>query len=176
MRTPQDTFHEIEVLIRARYPIIYIVSSEELRVQNWLLELARLRNKRVFEWSYSTGIIQAGTVSSAQQRRISSTRDPINALDEVADQVESAIYIFKDLHPFLTRTNFAVIRKLKETAIRVKDSYKTIILISPSLEIPPELEKELTVVDFPLPEIADHSALLNKILEEVQDNKEIQIA
>jgi len=175
MKTASETLREIEVLIRARYPIIYIVSCEESRVQSWLLELGKRRNKRVFEWSFNTGIIQAGTAVSSQQRRISSTKDPINALDEVADQVDSAIYIFKDLHPFLLRSNFAVIRKLKETAASVKDSYKTIILISPVLECPPELEKEVTVVDFPLPELADHSKLLDRIIEEVKDQRNLKI-
>ena len=175
MRTSAETLHEIEVLIRARYPIIYIVSSEEQRVQTWLMELARRRNKRVFEWSFSTGILPAGSALCGPQRRTSASKDPLQALDEVADQVDSAIYIFKDLHPFLTRSNFSVIRKLKETAARVKDSYKTILLISPTLEIPPELEKDVTVVDFPLPDIAAHAALLDRILAEVKDRKDIQI-
>jgi hypothetical protein len=34
-------FHaELELLIRARYPILYIVSSEETRVQNTVIEVA----------------------------------------------------------------------------------------------------------------------------------------
>ncbi len=31
---------EIETLIRARYPILYIITSEEMRVQNILVEIA----------------------------------------------------------------------------------------------------------------------------------------
>ena len=47
---------EIETLIRARYPILYIVSSEETRVQSMLLAVAQKRQKQVFEWSYIKGI------------------------------------------------------------------------------------------------------------------------
>jgi hypothetical protein len=48
---------EIETLIRARYPILYIISSEELCVQEVVTDIARKRQKKVFEWSYSTGIV-----------------------------------------------------------------------------------------------------------------------
>jgi len=107
-------FHlEIETLIRARYPILYIVSSEEMRVQNLVVEIAKRRQKKIFEWSYSTGIVPAGTSIQSQKHRNAATKDPLAALDHVIEQVEPAIFIFKDFHPFLARTNFAVIRKLK---------------------------------------------------------------
>ena len=64
----------------------------------------------------------------------------MNGIDQVIDQVEPAIFLFKDFHPFLTRNNFAVMRKLKEIALHLKNSYKTIVLVSPVMEIPAELE------------------------------------
>ena len=133
------------------------------------------RNKKVYRWSFSTGIIPAGTSIQSQRTRVSSTKDPLNAFDHVIDQVEPAIYLFKDLHPFLTRNNFAVIRRLKEIAVHLKNSYKTIVLVSPTLELPPDLEKEVTVLDFPLPGVPEFSALLDRNLEEVKDQPKIKI-
>ena len=178
MNKCRSALEEIEVLIRARYPILYIVSWEEQRVQDWLVEVAQKRNKRVFEWSFSTGIVPAGTSVQSQRPRTSTTKDPLAALDHVIDQVDPALYLFKDLHPFLTRNNFAVIRRLKEIGLQLKNSYKTIVLISPTMELPPELEKEVTVIDFPLPETKDISALLDRIVHEVrqQPNLKIDIA
>ena len=60
---------EIETLIRARYPILYIISSEEMRVQKLVVEIAAKRQKKVFEWSYSTGIVPAGTSIQSQKNR-----------------------------------------------------------------------------------------------------------
>ena len=40
---------ELETLIRARYPILYIVTSEETRVQNLIVPIAAKRQKKVFE-------------------------------------------------------------------------------------------------------------------------------
>src|SRR3954451_10632678 len=154
---------EVETLIRARYPILYIVTSEEMRVQSVVLEIAKKRQKKVFEWSYSTGIVPAGTSIQSQKNRNSATRDPLAALDQVIEQVEPALFIFKDFHPFLTRNNFAIVRKLKEIALHLKNSFKTIVLISPVLEIPVELDKEITVLNHPLPSRDDLSALLDRI-------------
>src|SRR5215471_2602750 len=158
---------ELETLIRARYPILYIITSEEVRVQNLVLDIARKRQKKVFEWSYSTGIVPAGTSIQSQKHRNAATQDPLMALDQVIEQVEPAIFIFKDFHPFLTKNNFAITRKLKEIALHLKNSFKTILLVSPIMEIPTELEKEVTVLNYPLPSRQDLSDLLDKIISEV---------
>ena len=39
---------ELETLIRARYPILYIISSEEMRVQTLVEEIAKKRQKKAF--------------------------------------------------------------------------------------------------------------------------------
>lgn len=166
---------EIETLIRARYPVLYIVSSEETRVQNVILSIAQRRQKKVFEWSFSVGIVPAGTSLQSQKHRNAATKDPLMALDQVIEQVEPAIFIFKDFHPFLTKTNFAVIRKLKEIALHLKNSFKTIVLVSPTLEIPAELEKEITVLTFPLPDRDELSLLLDRIVRDVSQFKQVQI-
>src|SRR6266705_2306058 len=158
---------ELETLIRARYPILYIITSEEVRVQNLVMEIAKKRQKKVFEWSYSTGIVPAGTSIQSQKHRNAATKDPLAALDQVIEQVEPALFVFKDFHPFLTKNNFAVVRKLKEIALHLKNSFKTILLVSPVMEIPTELEKEITVVNYPLPSREDLSALLDEIAGDV---------
>ncbi len=166
---------ELETLIRARYPILFIVSSEELRVQGVVMEIAKKRQKKVFEWSYSTGIVPAGTSIQSQKHRNAASKEPLVALDQVIEQVEPAIFIFKDFHPFLTKNNFAVTRKLKEIALHLKNSFKTILLVSPVLEIPTELEKEITVLNHPLPAHDDLSELLDKIITDVSQFKQVKI-
>ncbi len=166
---------EIELLIRARYPILYVVSWEEPRVTQQIIEVGRRTNKKVYEWSCSGGIVPAGTPIQARKGRSASTKDPIVALNEVVEQVEPAIYIFKDFHPFLAKTNFAVVRQLRDIAQSLKSSYKSIILLSPFLELPPELEKDVTVIDFHLPTLAELGQLLDGIIAEVKDNPKIRI-
>jgi ATP-dependent 26S proteasome regulatory subunit len=169
-------FHdELELLIRARYPILYIISSEETRVQDAVRDIAAPRRKKVFEWTCTTGLVPAGASIQSQKSRHAATKDPLAALDMVLEQVEPALFVFKDFHPFLTRQNFAIIRRLKDIALHLKDSFKTILLVSPVLEIPVELEKEITVLNFPLPAREDLSALLDRIIAEIRDSKQVSI-
>jgi ATP-dependent 26S proteasome regulatory subunit len=167
--------NEFETLIRARYPILYILSSEEMRVLSLVMDIATKRQKKVFEWSYSTGIVPAGTSIQSQKYRNAVTKDPLMALDQVIEQVEPAIFIFKDFHPFLTKNNFAVTRKLKEIALHLKNSFKTIVLVSSVLEIPVELEKEITLLNHPLPSREDLTALLDKIVEDVKQFRQVNV-
>lgn len=166
---------EIETLIRARYPLLYIVSTEETRVQEVINAIALRRQKKVYEWSYSMGIVPAGTSIQSQKHRNPQTKDPLAALDQVIEQVEPAIFVLKDFHPFLKPNNFAVIRRLKEIAIHLKNSFKTIILVSSTLEVPVELEKEITVLNFPLPDREELSLLLDRIIEDVSQFKQVKI-
>ena len=167
---------EIEILIRARYPILYVITSEEMRVQKVLVEIAAGRQKKVFEWTYSSGIVPAGASIQSQKGRNPATKDPLAALDLVIDQIEPAIFLFKDFHPFLTRSNFAVIRRLKDIALHLKNSRKTIVLISPVMEIPAELDKEITVINLPQPGKEDLAALLDKAVEELRESQQVEIA
>ena len=59
--------------------------------------------------------------------------------------------------------------------MQLKNSFKTIILVSSVLEIPIELEKEITVLNFPLPTREDLAALLDKIVEDVSQLKQVKI-
>jgi ATP-dependent 26S proteasome regulatory subunit len=167
---------EIETLVRARYPILYIITSEELRVQNLLVEIGMRRQKKVFEWTYSSGIVPAGASIQSQKGRNAATKEPLAALDQIIEQVEPAIFLLKDFHPFLSRSNFAVIRRLKDIALHLKNSRKTIVLISPVMEIPPELDKEITVINFPSPDKDELGELLDKAVEELQGAQQVEIA
>jgi ATP-dependent 26S proteasome regulatory subunit len=166
---------ELEVLIRARYPLIYVISWEEQRVLAEVSKIASKLGKNVFEWSINTGLVPAGTSLQSQKHRDTATQDPLVALGNVIEDVEPALYVFKDFHPFLKVQNMSVIRRLREIASSLKNTYKTIIIVSPMFEIPPELEKDITLVDFDLPTVNDFSALLGRIIEEVKDNPKLNV-
>lgn len=166
---------ELEVLIRARYPVIYVESWEEERVEACLRRIAKKREKQFFTWTVTEGIVKADVGGGSGKS--SKTADPILALGAVIDQVEPAIYLFKDFHPFTEehRCNIAVIRKLRDAAYYIRDSYKTIVVVSPVTKIAPDLAKDVTVLEFGLPRVPDFNRLLDRIIEDVRDNPRIQI-
>lgn len=166
---------ELDTLIRARYPILYVLSSEEARVREAVQHIATRWQKRVYEWTCSTGLAPAGTSVQVSKHRDAPSRDPLVALDQVIDHVEPAIFLFHDLHPFLASGHHAVIRKLKDIALQLKHSYKTIVLVAPVLQIPVELEKEVTVLNFPLPTRDELGGLLDRLVEDVKAFPQVRV-
>ena len=141
----RDQAHDIETLIRARYPIIYVVSWEEDRVEAVLRGIASGRRKELFIWTTTNGLVLDG-----RPPRGDGTTDPLTAMDEITKSAEAAVFVLKDFHRYL-KDDAKVVRKLRDLANHLKRSYKSVVLISPVLELPPELEKEITVVDYALP-------------------------
>ena len=170
-----DAPDELETLIRARYPVIYVVSWEEARVEQHLQRIADRRGKQLCTWSVTAGLRRSGAVSTARQKGLA---DPIEALDQVIENKEPAIYLFHDFHAFVRPTphgNIAAIRKLREVARALSDSYKTLVICSPLLELAPELEKDVTVHDYPLPGASEVSDLLGRICRDVAEHSAVRI-
>ncbi len=176
-KTPKTAkpMSELEVLIRARYPLIYVVSWEEQRLMDVISRIAGHLDKKVYEWSITTGLVPIGTSIQAQKNRDTATKDPLVALENVIEHMEPALYVFKDFHPFLNAQNMSVIRRLREIAASLKNTFKTIVIISPMFRMPAELEKDLTVLDFDLPSEKEFTVLLKRIISEVKDNPKINI-
>lgn len=168
---------ELEVLVRARYPIIYVISWEEERVERCLRNIAEKRNKKLFVWSITQGIVKSGTEAQRAKSGTGKTSDPLSALDAVIDQVDPAIYLFKDFHPFTAdeRCNISIIRRLRDVAYRIRDTYKTVVIVSPMMQIAQELAKDVTVVEFGLPRPRDFNELLDRIIDDVKDNPQVRI-
>jgi len=161
-------------LIRARYPILYIVTWEEGRVEDEALRIAGKLGKNVFSWSITRGIVPAG--ASIQSKKIlnPATTDPVSGLREVLERMDPSIYIFKDFHPYLS--NPEVVRLLRELAGHLRKSPKTLILVSPRLQIPLELEKAITVVDMPLPGYRELERFVDELAEDLRDKGRISVA
>ncbi|MHB9023408.1 MAG: AAA family ATPase [Armatimonadota bacterium] len=160
----------IETLIRARYPIIYLLSFEEGRVQTALQEIARRAKRDCYLWTETMGLHPAAADNKALQPDKAS-RDPFNALEIIRTTNEQAIFVLQDFHPYLSMNyghRSSSVRKLRDLVTTLHTSYKTIVLISPVLELPAELEKDVTVIDYPLPSLEELDTLLGQVIEGIQ--------
>ncbi|MFB3882903.1 MAG: AAA family ATPase [Armatimonadota bacterium] len=164
---------EIDVLIRARYSLLYVVSWEERRVLAALREIVVGQDKNFYTWSETMGLrdgANAPTASAADSR----TRDPLNVLDTIRSSREAAVYVLKDFHVFLNNSYphaSAVIRKLRDLADALHTAYATVILLSPVLQLPEELQKDVTVIDYDLPGLRELDGLLTRALDSVRGQK-----
>jgi len=163
-----DVNKKIEYLIRARYSIINIVSSEEVRVETALKEIAAERSKKFFSWSITKGL--EGADGNVQP----DLRDPIKMLDQIMDANINAIYVLRDFHPYLT--DAVIVRKLRDAYKVLKSSMKNIVLLSPLLKIPKEIEKEVAIVDYDLPQKEELNFIIENFLRNVKNPKEILIS
>ena len=161
---------DIEHLMRARYPLIYVLSSEETRVEKGIADVlgARDREKKyrtkLYTWSITEGV-RLGREAQGD------SKDPLKALRFVleAKADERAVFILRDLHPYLK--NPEVVRLLRDVARKLKEERKTVFLISPLLAIPPELDKEVAVVEYPLPELSEIDAIFDRVSRSTEGAK-----
>jgi SpoVK/Ycf46/Vps4 family AAA+-type ATPase len=159
---------ELNILVQAQYPLIYLVTSEEERAEQAIAKIARENNehRRVFIWTVTHGVVEYGQPRQMTQHN---TVSPEAAIEWAVRQKEPGMYIFKDLHPFIDSP--PVTRWLRDAVANFKGTEKTIILMSPVQQTPIELEKDIVVLDFPLPEMAELSQVLGKQLDKSKGRK-----
>ncbi|HMS75251.1 AAA family ATPase [Gordonia sp. (in: high G+C Gram-positive bacteria)] len=160
---------DLALTLRARFPILYVESFEEHRV---LAEIAtvsgaggKVRTARaVHTWSTTAGVVdQAG-------KQASGTGDPRAALEWFRRNQEPSVLVMRDLHAFLgddrRPADPALVRTLRDLASELQAGAvaRTLILVSPILRIPPELDKDITLLDFPLPTETEIRAVLDGMI------------
>lgn len=166
MNAPQ----EIEVLIRAKYPILYIVSWEEKRVEEALQKVCTNLNRVFHTWSITQGM-KPNVSRGGVMAKPTTLPGELEALALVHEAPEYTVFLLKDFHPYMK--DYRVVRLLRDLAVRLRGRAETLILMGPSLNLPTDLEKDITVVDFGLPEAADIEATLDRIISAVKENANI---
>lgn len=155
----KPVMNEIDSLIRARYPILYLLTHEEARLENLLSSLAQKQSKEFHHWTATTGLKLFSAEGEGKYN------DPLEVLMQIQKHETPGIFLLKDFHPFLEDPH--VVRRLRDIAHDLKGSYKTILIASPRLNLPIELEKEVTLVDIPLPDAQELGELLQSIVDVV---------
>lgn len=184
MDTPKITSaQEIEDLIRARYPLIYVMSSEEARVEKVMMDIARQRNRNLITWTCTNGFEDLYRVQSPKGETGGKgslppdTLDPQKALEQLSKYEDDAIFLIKDYHPFLDTRNFTVVRKLRDISASFKlgSKRRNLVFMSPVMKIPAELESSVAVVDYELPNRADIGRIVDKILRSLPPELPLRI-
>jgi SpoVK/Ycf46/Vps4 family AAA+-type ATPase len=157
-------------LLRARFPYVYVGTWEEERVLGMIRDTVRnadlVRTPRtVFTWSVTDGLVGPGAPPKEQ------CEEPLAALGYVARHAEPAIFVFKDFHVFFgmdkREQDHTVIRKLRDLAPLLKASPKpkSVVFLAPTVKLPLELEKEITILEFDLPAADEIRELLRGMIE-----------
>jgi len=163
---------EIEVLIRAKYPILYIVSWEERRVSEVVSKICQGLNRTLHTWSITQGMRPPVNRMTGQVKPTTLPGE-LEALALIHEAPESTVFLLRDFHPYMK--DYRVVRLLRDLAQQLRDKRQTIILAAPTLSLPADLEKDVTLVDFSLPEHQDIEAMLGKGITAVKDNPNVDV-
>lgn len=160
-------------LFKARFPCLYISTWEEERALTSIRKVAGnpsiIHPRAVYVWSVTGGMIGEGQSGKEE------TRDPLKALEFAEKCNEAAVFVFKDFHVYfggqgrsLGATEYKVIRKIRDLIpllTYTKAKPKNVIFLSPTLILPNELQKDVTVLDFDLPTIWEIKNCLSDMIE-----------
>ena len=161
---------ELETHIRARYPLVYLLSWEEDRTKDTLDRICQGMKKMLFVWTETDGLCNY----ALPDRFDESKRDPLTVLDEIRRSRDNAIYALMDFHHFIS--DHTVIRKIKDLSAALKTTGKTVVFVSSVLTLPQELTKEVAVLDFDLPTLAELDAAFEELLKNLRRSRGVKVS
>ena len=150
----------LDLLIRARTPILWIRSQEEERCATLLAAAARrLGNRSLARWDFISGL------SGWPGRDGEAARNPLAALDSLSSlsREQPAILVLHDFHRFAD--DASICRKLRNLAGSLRLSPHTVVITAADWTLPRELEECISLLDLPLPDQGEIQALLQSIAQ-----------
>lgn len=95
----------------------------------------------------STDVAPSATAGATA---IYNTRDPAQALANMASTTIEAVFILKDFHRHMDDP--VVVRRLRDVGQKFATNRRTVIITAPEITVPPELSKLVEYLDLPLPD------------------------
>ncbi|MFC4048558.1 AAA family ATPase [Actinomadura syzygii] len=159
---------DLNLYLRARVPMIVLVTVEERRALEVLDEVRVGRDARsdLVMWDVARGL------TSRDGRSLPTAATPDAALDKIAEMARGNpnrkdLYVLKDFHEFWHR-NPAVKRKLRNLAHELVSTYSSLVVTTHSADVPPELGDDVVVLDMPLPDLRELRADLDALIAQTR--------
>jgi len=157
----RDFEQEIKIHIEARYPILWLVSFEERRVEKIMENLSAEMKFTYWSWSVSRGLY-----GGEKRKREPMGREKIlSTLEEKITKSEETnnLFLLKDIANYFNSHEF--LRKFRDLPSAIDESHamNTVCILSPTLsEIPPELEEDIVVLELSLPDYDEIAEMVSK--------------
>lgn len=156
--------------IDAGVPILYINSYEENKTDILIKEV--IGGRRAFEWTSALGISDFKT-GERQDSNLSLKEYLQSTISNgLEDELNRKILVLKDIHSQLGENNpesAEIIALLKHICLKIVQGLDTVIvMVSPIVTIPAELEKFITIIE---PEYPDEKAIASLIKNFAEENE-----
>jgi AAA+ superfamily predicted ATPase len=166
----QNIAADIAALLRARNPLLWVVTREEARVERYLIEAASAAGYVPRSWDVAQGVadLAGNPISNI------GSQDPGETLDAIRDRAngngDRGVWIMRDLPIWLQGPpGAAVMRRLRNLARALpgapRDRAQAVVILSPSGDVPAELAGHATVIDWPMPDREEIAAVLDAAIE-----------
>ena len=168
----EKTNQQITELLKAKNTLLWIVTREERRVERAVIDAAGAAKYKVRVWDCASGLSDptkpSGSVGSDQER------DPQEVLKKIrTSSTDRYVYVMRDLHPWIKDP--MTLRLLRSTARELQDKEpkeaRAIVVVSPSLDIPPELSSLCTVIEYPIPDREEMERILDNALTALPEER-----
>jgi SpoVK/Ycf46/Vps4 family AAA+-type ATPase len=162
--------NELTLFLKARYPVIYINTIEEDRVEYVIRKHVKTNlNRSIYSWDFVDGY------TNNPNNEGFAKRNPLQALElvERLNEDTPAIFLLKDFNRFLN--DLSISRKLRNIRRTLKLQPKTLIIIGSDLVIPKELQDLITVLEFQLPLENEISQELNRLIKSLEIKIDAQL-
>ena len=159
-----DGHHDLELILRARTPIVVIESEDEARILEMLQAIALRRAtdsyKPLFRWSITDGLQRLDI--SLEPQALNS--EPTDVLKHIRAVTKPGMYVLLDFHPFLEDP--VHIRLMKDVCIQFGEVERQIILISHKVDIPNELDQYCACFELALPTEEERDSIVQRVVDE----------
>jgi AAA+ superfamily predicted ATPase len=166
----------LDEYIRARYGLLAVQTFEEerfLRFMRGVAEHERHRAKGLYAWSRTRGLrLLAGPGVGPDPRLIPNREDALSVIEYI-EEAEQGLYVLADFAPYVLEYGAPkpeLVRRLRELAWTIRSRPVTVIFLGARFPEIPELEKEVKVLDLPLPEEAETGEILDREAERLRSN------
>ena len=155
---------------KARSKLIWIVSREEARVEQYVFEAAAAAKYIARCLDAAQGVTDInGELARIGDTDASATLAAISERGKAESGKERGVWIMRDLPPWLQGPlGVPVIRQLRNFArtVEPRDTAQSIVIISPTGDVPPELSNHTTVIEWPLPDRDEIADLIDALIDE----------
>lgn len=165
----QELSGEVSALLRARNPILWVITKEEARVEKLLAEAAMNVDFIPRTWDVAQGALELNGQPVSGMRDTEDAGDMLTTILQRANGTKPGnrcVWIMRDLPAWLEGgIGITPLRRLRNIARLLptcdRSIAQAIIILTPSDRIPPELAGHTTVIDWPLPDRAEIAAILD---------------
>jgi ATP-dependent 26S proteasome regulatory subunit len=164
-----DPLGTLKVLIDSSAPIVVMETVEEVRAVRLVRVACASLNLATFEWSIASGLARCGNegnevvvegrfpaggtgqeATDLAAQAIYNTREPAQVLGVLEGISVEAAFILKDFHRHMEDP--VVVRRLRDVGQKFSKNRRTVVIVAPSIKMPPELASLVEYLELPLPD------------------------